>query len=183
MPAAVSATSARRPASCCSGGSNSGGRRAAHSARPSLPFAGGVTGFVGDITDARPRGSAANERRALCAGLAGANDGIWDGTLQHDVMYLSQRWQTMLGLAPEAMPAAPRTVRRVHADDIRPTQGRHCRALRSPVRPFRDHEPASGHGDGATAGCAVPRRSAGDRPRWRAVRMAGSADDVTELIS
>ena len=44
-----------------------------------LPFAAGVTGFVSDITDRTLVEEALQSLRGtVCAGVAGANDGIWD---------------------------------------------------------------------------------------------------------
>src|SRR4029434_8802476 len=87
-----------------------------------LPFAGGLTGFVSDITDRAAAEEAlrvSEERYALA--VAGANDGIWDWDLTNDVMYFSLRWKAMLGLTPEeTSTSSMEWFARVHAEDIGP---------------------------------------------------------------
>ncbi len=58
------------------------------------------------------------ERFALA--VAGANDGIWDHDLVHDVLYLSPRWKAMLGFADHELPStAEAWLSRIHPDDAR----------------------------------------------------------------
>jgi len=86
-------------------------------------------------------------------------------------MYLSQRWQTMLGLAPEAMTAAPRTGSAACTPTISVHSGPPLRALRSPVRPLSSHEHRVRHGDGGYRWMLCPAVAVIDRD-GRAVRMA-----------
>jgi diguanylate cyclase (GGDEF)-like protein/PAS domain S-box-containing protein len=145
-----------------------------------LPFAGGLTGFVNDITDRTAAEEAlriSEERYALA--LAGANDGIWDWDLTDDLMYFSQRWKAMLGLSPEETTTSPMEwFARVHADDIgslKSAIAAHC----AEDSGHFEHEHRVCHGDGKyrwmlCRGVAVRD---GD---GRVVRMAGSLTDVTE---
>jgi diguanylate cyclase (GGDEF)-like protein/PAS domain S-box-containing protein len=180
MPPAVSATLQGAPASVLQhvAFDAAGARRILHVRL--LPFVGGVTGFVSDITDRTAAEEAlrvSEDRYALA--LAGANDGIWDWDLANDIMYLSLRWKTMLGLPPDDRTTSPNEwFGRVHADDIGPLKtaiASHC-AERSG---HFEHEHRVRHCDGEyrwmlCRGVAVTN---GD---GRAVRMAGSLTDVTE---
>jgi diguanylate cyclase (GGDEF)-like protein/PAS domain S-box-containing protein len=145
-----------------------------------LPFAGGLTGFVSDITDRAAAEEAlrvSEERYALA--LAGANDGIWDWDLTHDVMYFSLRWKAMLGLTAEETSISPMEwFARVHAEDIAPLKAAIAAHCSDPSGPF-EHEHRICHRDGTyrwmlCRGVAV---RGGD---GRVVRLAGSLTDVTE---
>ena len=145
-----------------------------------LPFAGGLTGFVSDITDRAAAEEAlrvSEERYALA--LAGANDGIWDWDLTNDVMYFSLRWNAMLGLTAENTSTSPTEwFARVHAEDIAPLKAAIAAHCSDPSGHF-EHEHRICHRDGTyrwmlCRGVAV-RGSAG-----RVVRLAGSLTDVTE---
>ena len=145
-----------------------------------LPFAGGLTGFVSDITDRAAAEEAlrvSEERYALA--VAGANDGIWDWDLTNDVMYFSLRWKAMLGLTAEETSTSPMEwFARVHAEDIGPLEAAIAAHCSDPSGPF-EHEHRICHRDGTyrwmlCRGVAV---RGGDR---RVVRLAGSLTDVTE---
>ncbi len=59
-----------------------------------------------------------SEQRYALA-VQGANDGIWDWSLQADRIYFSDRWKLMLGYAPEEIEQTPEEWwSRVHPDDI-----------------------------------------------------------------
>src|SRR5512138_314042 len=145
-----------------------------------LPSAGGLTGFVSDVTDRTAAEEAlrvSEERYALA--LAAAKDGIWDWDLTNDVMYFSRRWKTMLGLtADETSSNSIEWFGRVHADDIgalKKAIAAHC----SDQSDHFEHEHRVRHRDGRyrwmlCRGVAV---RSGD---GRVVRMAGSLTDVTE---
>jgi diguanylate cyclase (GGDEF)-like protein/PAS domain S-box-containing protein len=145
-----------------------------------LPFAGGLTGFVSDITDraaAEERLRVSEERYALA--LAGSNDGIWDWDLTNDAMYFSLRWKAMLGLTSDETTDNPlEWFGRVHTEDIGPLKqalAAHC-ADRSG---HFEHEHRVWHRDGSyrwmlCRGVAV-RSSDG-----RVIRVAGSLTDVTD---
>jgi diguanylate cyclase (GGDEF)-like protein/PAS domain S-box-containing protein len=180
MPPAVSATLQGQPATVLQRVefNAAGARRILHVRL--LPFAGGLTGFVSDITDRTAAEEAlrrSEDRYALA--LAGANDAIWDWDLANDVIYLSLRWKTMLGLAPDERTTRPdEWFGRVHADDIGPLRAaitKHCAEQSGHF----EHEHRVCHRDGKyrwmlCRGVAVTN---GD---GRAVRMAGSLTDVTE---
>jgi len=145
-----------------------------------LPFAGGLTAFVSDITDRAAAEEAlkvSEERYALA--LAGANDGIWDWDLSTNVMYFSARWKAMLGLDAEATSSSPTEwFRRVHPGDIgslRATMAAHC----SDQSGHFEHEHRVRHRDG-TYRWMLCRGAAVQGSDGQAVRMAGSLTDVTE---
>lgn len=51
--------------------------------------------------------------------LRGANDGIWDWDLEHDLLYVSERWANMLGLAQQQVgQRSAHWFERVHPDDL-----------------------------------------------------------------
>ena len=145
-----------------------------------LPFAGGLTGFVSDITDRTAAEEAlrvSEERYALA--LAGANDGIWDWDPANDVMYFSLRWKAMLGLTPDETTSKPlEWFGRVHAEDNGPLKTAIAAHCADPSGPF-EHEHRVCHRDGKyrwmlCRGVAVTGNDG------RVVRMAGSLTDVTE---
>ena len=144
-----------------------------------LPFAGGLTGFVSDITDRAAAEEAlrvSEERYALA--LAGANDGIWDWDLSTDVMYFSSRWQAMFGLTPEDISASPlEWFGRVHPEDLAALKAAiaaHC----SDQSGHFEHEHRVRHRDGSYRW--VLCRGVGVGADGQVVRMAGSLTDVTE---
>jgi diguanylate cyclase (GGDEF)-like protein/PAS domain S-box-containing protein len=144
-----------------------------------LPFAGGLTGFVSDITDRAAAEEAlrvSEERYALA--LAGANDGIWDWDLTNDVMYFSLRWKAMLGLTEETSTSPMEWFARVHAEDIAPLKAAIAAHCSAPSGHF-EHEHRICHRDGTyrwmlCRGVAV---RGGDS---RVLRLAGSLTDVTD---
>lgn len=118
------------------------------------------------------------ERYALAA--AGSNDGLWDWQIATDTVFVSERWNTMLGLTP-----VHRTFRgmgtwydRIHPDDAAHVRGEVERHL-----------------GGASASLEVEYRARHETLGWRwmhlrglavrdaggnATRMAGSVTDITE---
>jgi len=145
-----------------------------------LPFAGGLTAFITDITDraiAEEALRVSEQRYALA--LAGANDGIWDWDLSTNVMYFSARWKVMLGLDAEATLSGPMVwFRRVHPDDIGPLKAAitaHC----SDQSGHFEHEHRVRHEDG-TYRWVLCRGAAVQGPEGQAVRIAGSLTDVTD---
>lgn len=135
------------------------------------------------------------ERYSLA--IQGSNEGLWDWNLDMDAMYVSPRWQAMLGL-PEPPVAGTRSLLsrpyvsqtttfhanpqniwfdRVHPDD---RQSLH-QAIAAHIReetPYLEHEYRMRHNDGSyrwmlSRGLAVRDKSG------KAYRMAGSQNDVT----
>ncbi|UUY09367.1 EAL domain-containing protein [Pseudomonas sp. J452] len=78
-----------------------------------------------DMTPAIDTYSAA-QRKALedsearfARALRGANDGIWDWHLEHDRLYVSERWAGMLGLSRDSLGEGSASwFSRVHPDDL-----------------------------------------------------------------
>lgn len=68
----------------------------------------------------------AAQRRALgdsearfARALRGANDGLWDWHLEHDRLYVSERWANMLGISRDALgEGSAAWFSRVHPDDL-----------------------------------------------------------------
>jgi diguanylate cyclase (GGDEF)-like protein/PAS domain S-box-containing protein len=144
-----------------------------------LPSAGGLTGFVSDVTDRAAAQEAlrvSEERYALA--LAAANDGIWDWDLSTDVMYFSSRWQAMLGLNTDDISTSPlEWFARVHADDIgalKAAIAAHC----ADQSGHFEHEHRVRHRDGTYRWMLC--RGVGVGAEGRVVRMAGSLTDVTD---
>jgi diguanylate cyclase (GGDEF)-like protein/PAS domain S-box-containing protein len=133
-----------------------------------------------DITDryeAESRLRESEERYALAA--RGANDGLWDWNLTTNMLYLSDRWKSMLGYEDGDLRDEPGSwIGRVHADD-RP--GLEL-AIAAHIQGLADHleyEHRVKRRDGTYAwllcrGLAVRN---GD---GRATRMSGSMTDITE---
>ena len=88
---------------------------------------------------AQHRALEASEARYAHA-MRGANDGIWEWDLDTDVLYVSNRWASMLGLPPhQACRTSTEFLQRVHPDDMRGLQ----RAIDNHIKgrtPWMDHE-------------------------------------------
>jgi diguanylate cyclase (GGDEF)-like protein/PAS domain S-box-containing protein len=145
-----------------------------------LPFAGGLTAFITDITDRAVAEEAlrvSEERYALA--LAGANDGIWDWDLTSNVMYFSSRWKAMLGLDGEETSISPMVwFRRVHPGDLGPLKAAIAAHCLDQSGHF-EHEHRVRHRDG-TYRWMLCRGAAVQGSDGQAVRIAGSLTDVTE---
>jgi len=116
------------------------------------------------------------ERYALAA--RGANDGLWDWEIEHNRVYYSVRWKSILGCEGEDLP--PRIegwLDRVHPDDLERTRGELDAHLAGETDHY-ENEHRLRHKDGSyrwtlVRGIAV--RSAEGKP----LRMAGSLTDIT----
>jgi diguanylate cyclase (GGDEF)-like protein/PAS domain S-box-containing protein len=117
------------------------------------------------------------ERYALA--VRGANDGLWDWNLRTDVVFYSDRWTQMLGLATdEVTAAADEWLRRVHPDDserLRSDIAAHIEGF----APHLEREHRVLHADG-TYRWMLARGVAVRDGGGRAHRMAGSLTDITE---
>lgn len=68
---------------------------------------------------AQHRALEASEARYAHA-MRGANDGIWEWDLDTDVLYVSSRWTSMLGLQPhQVCRTSAAFLQRVHPEDVR----------------------------------------------------------------
>jgi sigma-B regulation protein RsbU (phosphoserine phosphatase) len=78
------------------------------------------TAFFRDITE-RKRAEEALQRseERLAFALEGSNDGLWDWKPQTDALFLSPRWQTMLGFEPgELKPVIGTWEKLIHPEDL-----------------------------------------------------------------
>jgi diguanylate cyclase (GGDEF)-like protein/PAS domain S-box-containing protein len=117
------------------------------------------------------------ERYALAA--AGANDGLWDWDLEHDTIYFSPRWNTMLGLPHDAASLrAEDWLARVHRDDLAALQAALDAHLAGQTTHF-EHQHRIRHEDGAYR-AILCRGLAVRADNGRPVRLAGFQTDVTE---
>jgi diguanylate cyclase (GGDEF)-like protein/PAS domain S-box-containing protein len=116
------------------------------------------------------------ERYALVA--AGSNDGLFDWDLHTDRVCYSDRWATLLGLAPETViPRFSEWLSRVHPDEqVRVAE--ELRAHLDGATTTWESEHRIRHADGHyrwVLGRGMARRGRDGRP----VRLAGSLSDVT----
>lgn len=133
-----------------------------------------------DITERKRVEAALTAReQRLTLAARGANDGLWDWDLAHNVVYYSPRWKAMLGHAEGEIRDSPdEWFTRIHAADVE-----HVRAVLAAHlagrAPRFEAEYRMRHRDGnyrwmLTRGLAV--RDAQNRP----LRIAGMQTDVTE---
>jgi diguanylate cyclase (GGDEF)-like protein/PAS domain S-box-containing protein len=116
-----------------------------------------------------------HERYALV--VRGANDGIWDRDLLTDDLYVSPRWNEILGLPPDSQQSEDRWLSRVHPEDRPDLDAEFSAYLAGGTETF-EHEHRTMHGDGEwrwTLARGVATRDADGR----ALRMAGSMTDTT----
>lgn len=138
-----------------------------------------LVGLSQDVTEQILAGRAlreSEERYALSA--RGANDGLWDWDLERDTMYLSPRWNEMIGCSACDTIVAPRDcVERVHPDD-RASLEASLQAHLSGQNPHFEAEFRLRHEGGEWVwmlgrGLAVRDESG------RALRIAGSQTDIS----
>ena len=147
--------------------------------------------FGGPAAVARIRGQIARKvatdarrlsEKRLAIAIAGSNDGIWDWDLRTDRIYLSARWQTIVGLAPREADVPPDSwLDRIHSDD---RQGM-LKDLRSSLGGLTDQfvsEHRIRHENGTYRWVLV--RGAVDRSaEGEAERIGGSMTDITDRKS
>jgi diguanylate cyclase (GGDEF)-like protein/PAS domain S-box-containing protein len=118
------------------------------------------------------------ERLALA--MRGAKDGLWDWSLEDDVVYYSERWKDIVGLVERGHDGHPdEWFDRVHADDVARVRAELEDHVQGNTAAF-ESEYRMLHRDGGyrwvlTRGLAV--RGADD---GRAYRLAGSQTDITK---
>ena len=147
---------------------------------PGQPDVGAVVVNAREITE-RLRAEEAlrksEERYALA--IRGANDGLWDWDLVSHRLFLSPRFQAMLGLPERPVTTTPmHWLSRIHDDD-RERMQEQTQAHLSGARPYLEVEYRIRHEDGSwrwvlTRGLAVRG------PEGQPVRMAGSQTDIHE---
>lgn len=131
------------------------------------------------ITHQRALRALAESEERFALAVAGANDGLWDWDLRTDELYLSARWNAMLGYADGELGSTPAAwLDRIHTEDL-----------------DRFRQALAAHLAGRVAHFEVEHRvRARDRSyRWmltrgmavadahgRATRIAGSQTDITE---
>ncbi len=143
-------------------------------------FTNGVAIFCSDVTDRAEAAVAlrnSEERYALAA--AGSNDGLWDWDLVSDELFLSPRWQAMLGLASQATPTGPDGwFDRVHPDDVASFQAALRAHIAGKTEHF-EHEHRIRHKNGSYRR-VLCRGVAVRQPDGAATRIAGSQTDITQ---
>ena len=148
-----------------------------------LDLKGGVIGFhaiAQDITEQRRARIAqreAEERYALA--VRGSKNGIWDWDIRTGIVYYSPRWREMFGIPPGAPCDTPEAwFLRVHPGDARALQADLNAFVRYGDIELFESEHRVQHSDGTwrwVVVCAAAVRG----PDGRALRLAGSATDVT----
>jgi diguanylate cyclase (GGDEF)-like protein/PAS domain S-box-containing protein len=148
-----------------------------------LPDCHGATIIWHDVTDQRIADQSLKrsaERLALVGD--GANDGLWAWDRRTHEFYVSSRWRTLVGLAPQSGVGRPEDwLNRVHPDDIVPLKA----ALDAHLAGHTDHflhEHRIRHEDG-TYRWYLCRGVASRGADHRADLIAGSLESVSELTS
>ncbi len=140
----------------------------------------GVVAIVQDISDRRRTAEAlrvSEERYALA--VRGAADGIWDWDLVHGRVYYSDRWQSLVGLAPgDVAPSPDEWFSRVHAEDLPTLTARLDRHLAGETTHF-EMEHRVLHADGTYRWMLARGAAVWDETN-RATRIAGSQTDITD---
>ena len=148
-----------------------------------VPVRVGVALLCSDITEHTQAEQAlkrSEERLALTA--AGSNDGLWEWNLRSQELYVSSRWQAIVGLSVHNGSARSADwFERVHPEDIAPLKA----AIETHIAGETDcleneHRIRQEDGSYKWVLCrGVAARIAGKRP----ARLAGSLTDATERIA
>ncbi len=105
--------------------------------------------------------------------LRGANDGLWDWDLEHDRLYISERWASMLGRSRDAFgESSAGWFARVHPDDLPALRQAIDTHLRGDS-PWLSHEYRMRQQDGSYLWVLVRGVAEGQR-------MAGSQTDISQ---
>ena len=137
----------------------------------------GFAGMIERIQASKQRLRESEERFELA--MRGTNDGLWAWDLLTDEVYFSPRWKEMLGFADHEIPDRLEAwVERVHPDD----RERVLATLKSYLAgrsPAYELEHRLLHKDG-TYRWICARGAAARDATGRAIRLAGSHEDITE---
>jgi diguanylate cyclase (GGDEF)-like protein/PAS domain S-box-containing protein len=118
----------------------------------------------------------AEERYSLA--VAGAKDGLWDWNLAHDQLYLSPRWQEIVGQSHPLGGSPDEWLSRVHDGDREQLKA-DIETHLAGHSPHLENEHRLQHRDGSYR-WVLCRGLAVRNAKGKAVRMAGSLSDVTE---
>jgi diguanylate cyclase (GGDEF)-like protein/PAS domain S-box-containing protein len=147
-----------------------------------LPAAEGVTLVWHDVTERRREEQASRrqeERLSLAA--AGASDGIWEWDLSAKELFVSARWNALLGRAAEETVVRPdEWLSRVHPDDIvslREAIEAHLKGSSEVLR----HEHRLRHEDGSYRWFLCHGIASRNALR-RTVRLGGSLTETTDRV-
>jgi diguanylate cyclase (GGDEF)-like protein/PAS domain S-box-containing protein len=137
-----------------------------------------ITAVLRDQTDAVEKHDAVREREErLSLALSGTSDVLWDWDVPANRLYLSPRWNDLLGL-PGASTGTPADwLDRVHPEDAAPLRAALTANLEGHTESF-EHEHRVRHGDGEWRWILV-RGSAQRDDKGVAVRAAGLMSDIT----
>jgi diguanylate cyclase (GGDEF)-like protein/PAS domain S-box-containing protein len=137
-----------------------------------------VTLVLRDQTEAVEKNDAVREREdRLSVALSGTSDVLWDWDLRANRLYLSPRWQDLVGGPPNVTGSPGDWLDRVHPEDAAPLRA----ALSAHVDGHTDsfeHEHRVRHADGDWRWVLV-RGSARRDEKGTAVRAAGLMSDIT----
>ncbi len=131
-----------------------------------------------DTYSAAQRQALEDSEARFARALRGANDGLWDWDVEHDRLYLSERWASMLGYGRDSFGEGSQGwFSRVHPDDLP--------SLRQAIDAHLRDETASLHmeyrirrNDGEFAWVLV--RGVAERDRQGGLRMTGSQTDISQ---
>lgn len=110
--------------------------------------------------------------------VKGANDGIWDWDLSRQRVYYSDKWQSMIGLAPGSLSPHPKEwLSRIHPDDTKRFKDQLAKHLTGKRSQFKC-EYRLRHSDGTYRWFLTRGTSLWDND-GNAYRIAGSQTDIT----
>ena len=148
-----------------------------------LPAERGATIQWQDVTE-QTRAVQALQRQAQRLDLAaeGAGEGLWEWDLRTHEFFVTRRWKAMLGLEPAAeIRRADQWFERVHPDDARSLEHT-LNAHLSGETDSLEHGHRVRHEDGGYRSFCC-RGVVARTPGGRAVRIAGSLTDTTDLAA
>lgn len=131
-----------------------------------------------ELEDVAARLSASEERYALA--IEGSQDGLWDWDLVSNTTYYAPRWKELLGLRPDEVGDSPREwLGRIASSNLSSFHAALTEHIEGRTSRF-ESEVEMNHASGETRWMlcrAVARRD----DAGKAVRLAGSLTDITEL--
>jgi diguanylate cyclase (GGDEF)-like protein/PAS domain S-box-containing protein len=135
-------------------------------------------GLALDTYSAAQRKALQDSEARFARALRGANDGLWDWHVDHDQLYLSERWASMLELQRESLGSSSAGwFARVHADDL-DSLHRAIEAHLQGATPSLHHEYRIRRQDGSYLWVLV--RGVAERIAPGQRRMAGSQTDISQ---